>query len=176
MNLIYFKAKDLLRYHCGHHGNIITIVVRYVADPFSPKKGSYQIWIPYKLGQRSKKVLQEYSKSSPKVLDGVLHSLFSARKMSASYLVENFKLRLGSNWRKLLVQHDVTVDHTMLSRVAKLCNLQCSTTCDNVCWTMLKGYVKLTYICWTTNQIYIVIIFSQFFIRKDSSVDSTLAS
>ena len=41
---------------------------------------------------------------------------------------------------------------------------------------MLKGYVKLTYICWTINQIYIVIIFPQFFIRKESSVGSTLAS
>ena len=63
----------------------------------------------------------------------------------------------------------------MLSGVVKLSNLQCSTICDNVCWTMLKGYVKLTYICWTTNQIYIAIICSQFFIRKDSSVGSTLA-
>ena len=60
----------------------------------------------------------------------------------------------------MLVQHDVTVDHTMLSGVAKLSNLQCSTMCDNVCWTMLKEYVKLTYICWTTIQIYVVIIFS----------------
>ena len=85
-------------------------------------------------------------------------------------------LRLGSNGRTLLVQHDVTVDHTMLSGVAKLSNLRCSTMCDTVCWTMLKGYVKLTYICWTTNQIYIVIIFSQLFIWKDSSVGSTLAS
>ena len=42
--------------------------------------------------------------------------------------------------------------------------------------TMLKGYVKLTYIYWTTNQTCIVIIFSQFFIRKDSSVVSALAS
>ena len=41
---------------------------------------------------------------------------------------------------------------------------------------MLKGYVKLTYICWTTNQIYIVIIFSKFSIRKDTEVGNTLAS
>ena len=47
----------------------------------------------------------------------------------------------------IVVQHDVTVDHTMLSGVAKLSNLGCSTMCDNVCWTMLKRYVKLTYIC-----------------------------
>ena len=85
-------------------------------------------------------------------------------------------VRPRSNWRTLLVQHDVTVDHTMLSGVAKLSNLRCLTMCDNVCWTMLKGYVKLTHICWTTNQIHIVIIFSQFFIGKDSSVGSTLAS
>ena len=74
--------------------------------------------------------------------------------------------RLRSNWHKLLAQHDVTVDHTMLSGVVKLSNLRCSTICDNVCWTMLRGYVKLTYICWTTNQIYIAIICSQFFIWK----------
>ena len=29
-------------------------------------------------------------------------------------------------------EHDVTVDHTMLSRVAKLSNLRCSTMYDNV--------------------------------------------
>ena len=67
---------------------------------------------------------------------------------------------------EIVVQHDVTVDHTMLSGVAKLSNLRCSTMCDNVFWTMLKGYVKPTYICWTTNQIYVVIIFSEFFVRK----------
>ena len=72
------------------------------------------------------------------------------------------KLWPGSHWRTLLVQHDITVDHTMLSGVARLSNLRCSTVCDNVCWTMLKGYVKLTYICWTTNQIYVVIIFLSF--------------
>ena len=31
----------------------------------------------------------------------------------------------------LFVQHDVTVDHTMLSVVAKLSRLLCSTICDN---------------------------------------------
>ena len=35
---------------------------------------------------------------------------------------------------------------------------------------MLKGYVKLINICWATNQGYIAINFSQFFIRKDSSI------
>ena len=34
--------------------------------------------------------------------------------------------------------------------------------CDNVYWTMLNGYVKLINICWATNQVYIVINFSQF--------------
>ena len=45
-----------------------------------------------------------------------------------------------------VVQHGVTVDHTMVSGVAKLSNLRCSTMCDNVYSTMLKGYVKLTYL------------------------------
>ena len=39
----------------------------------------------------------------------------------------DFSDRLGSNWRTLLVQHDVTVDHTMLSGVAKLSKLRSST-------------------------------------------------
>ena len=98
-------------------------------------------------------------------------------------ILPNEKLRTNNSNIKAKVklthivgQHDVTVDHTMLSGVVKLSNLQCSTICDNVCWTMLRGYIKLTYICWTTNQIYIAIICCQFFIRKDSSVGSTLAS
>ena len=37
---------------------------------------------------------------------------------------------------------------------------------------MLMGNVGLIYICWTTNQVYIVINLSQVFIRKDSSVGS----
>ena len=107
----------------------------------------------------------------------------SCQSIGKSYFLRNTQVticcemhRLRSNWHTLLAQHDVIVDHTMLSGVVKLANLQCSTICDNVCWTMLRGYVKLTYICWTTSQIYIAIICSQFFIRKDSSVGSTLAS
>ena len=91
--------------------------------------------------------------------------------------LQTFKIR----WEKgegqidtLLAQHDVTVDHTMLSGVVKLSNLQCSTICDNVCWTMLRGHFKLTYICWTTNQIYIAIICSQIFIRKAQLVAHSL--
>ena len=33
---------------------------------------------------------------------------------------------------------------------------------------MLKGYAKLTNICWTTNQVYIVINLPYIFIRKDT--------
>ena len=98
------------------------------------------------------------------------------RSYARVFTVYYISLRIRSNWHTVLAQHDVTIDNTMLSGVVKLSNLLCSTICYNVCWTMLRGYVKLTYICWTTNQIYIAIICSQFFIQKDSSVGSTLTS
>ena len=40
---IWLKTKELLIYHYGCHGNLVTIATRYVADPFHPKKGSYQV-------------------------------------------------------------------------------------------------------------------------------------
>ena len=60
---------------------------------------------------------------------------FLLKKLSASDFSYERKsaFRLRSNWQTLLVQHDVTVDHTMLSGVVKRSNLQCSTMCDNVC-------------------------------------------
>ena len=41
MNLIPVKTKELLRYHCGCHGNIVTIVTDYVADAYNPKEALY---------------------------------------------------------------------------------------------------------------------------------------
>ena len=35
---IRLKTKELLTYHCGFHGNLITIITRYVADAYSPKE------------------------------------------------------------------------------------------------------------------------------------------
>ena len=37
------KTKELLTYHCGCHGNLVTIAMRFVADAYHPKKDSYQI-------------------------------------------------------------------------------------------------------------------------------------
>ena len=62
---------------------------------------------------------------------------------------------VGPTWHNF--DHTIWVDHTILSGMAKLLNLSCSTLCDNVQWTMLTGYVKLINICWTSNQVYIVI-------------------
>ena len=31
-------TKNLLTYHCGCHGNLVTIATRYVADAYRPKE------------------------------------------------------------------------------------------------------------------------------------------
>ena len=36
MNLIQCKLNELLMYHCGCYGNLVTIAVRYVADAYCP--------------------------------------------------------------------------------------------------------------------------------------------
>ena len=38
------KMKELLMYHCGCHGNLATIAMRYVPNAYRPKEPSYQIW------------------------------------------------------------------------------------------------------------------------------------
>ena len=45
------KAKELLPYHCGCHGNLATIAMRYVADAYCPKEPPYQIWTEYDIRQ-----------------------------------------------------------------------------------------------------------------------------
>ena len=47
------QAKELLRFHSGHHGNLVTIAKRHVADAYCPKEPPYQIWTQYDLRQRS---------------------------------------------------------------------------------------------------------------------------
>ena len=37
MNLVPLKTNELLIYHCGCHGNIVTIATKYVADAYYPK-------------------------------------------------------------------------------------------------------------------------------------------
>ena len=32
------KKKKLMTYHCGCHGNLVTIATRYVADPYHLKE------------------------------------------------------------------------------------------------------------------------------------------
>ena len=34
-------------YHCGCHGNLVTIAMRYVADVYHPTEPPYQIWTQY---------------------------------------------------------------------------------------------------------------------------------
>ena len=41
MDSAWLKTKELLTYHYGCHGNLVTIAG--VADTYHPKKGSYQI-------------------------------------------------------------------------------------------------------------------------------------
>ena len=35
---IWLKTKELLTYHYGCHGNLVTIATKYVADAIHPKK------------------------------------------------------------------------------------------------------------------------------------------
>ena len=56
MDSIQLKTKELLTYHCGCHGNLVTIVTRYVADAYRLIEPPYQIWTQYDLRQRSYKV------------------------------------------------------------------------------------------------------------------------
>ena len=38
-------------YHCGCHGNLVTVAMRYVADAYRPKEPPYQIWTQYDIRQ-----------------------------------------------------------------------------------------------------------------------------
>ena len=56
MDSIQLKTKELLTYHCGYHGNLVTIATRYVADAYRLIEPPYQIWTQYDLRQRTYKV------------------------------------------------------------------------------------------------------------------------
>ena len=43
MDSIRLKTKELLMYHCGCYGNLVTIATLYVADAYHPKEPLYQI-------------------------------------------------------------------------------------------------------------------------------------
>ena len=49
MDTIWLETKELLTYHCGCIGNLVTMVTRYVADAYCPNKISCQIWTPIQL-------------------------------------------------------------------------------------------------------------------------------
>ena len=51
VNSIKYEVKELLTYHCGCHGNLVTIAMRYVADAYHPKEPPYQIWAQYDIRQ-----------------------------------------------------------------------------------------------------------------------------
>ena len=43
MNSIQPKTKELAIHHCGCHGNLLIIAMRYMADAYCPKEPPYQI-------------------------------------------------------------------------------------------------------------------------------------
>ena len=45
-----------MTYHCGLHGNLVTIAERYVADAYCLIEPPYQMWTQYDLRQTSYKV------------------------------------------------------------------------------------------------------------------------
>ena len=38
MNSRHLKTKELLRYHCSCHGNIVAVAVKYAVDAYCPKE------------------------------------------------------------------------------------------------------------------------------------------
>ena len=50
---IWLKTKELLTYHCGCHGSLVTIATRYAADAYFPKEPPYQIWTQSNLRQKT---------------------------------------------------------------------------------------------------------------------------
>ena len=44
MDSIRHKTKELLTYHCGCYGKLVTIAMEYVAGVYHPIKLPYQIW------------------------------------------------------------------------------------------------------------------------------------
>ena len=38
MNSIHLKTKELLRYHCSFHGNLVAVALTYAADTYCPKE------------------------------------------------------------------------------------------------------------------------------------------
>ena len=35
---IDLKTKELLRYHCSFHGNLVAVALKYAVDDYCPKK------------------------------------------------------------------------------------------------------------------------------------------
>ena len=44
MDSVKLKTKELLTYHCGCHGNLVTTVTKYVADAYRLMEPPYYIW------------------------------------------------------------------------------------------------------------------------------------
>ena len=38
---IRLKTNELLTFHCGYHGNLVTTATRYVANAYCPKEALY---------------------------------------------------------------------------------------------------------------------------------------
>ena len=88
MDTIQFKTMELLTYHCGCLGKLVTMAMRYVADAYCPKEPPYQIWTQYNLRQWSNKCRVKYQESSTG-----LHEVFRLYKCK-NLGVRNVKLLL----------------------------------------------------------------------------------
>ena len=77
-----FKKNELLTYHCGFHGNLVTIATRYVPNADCPKEAPCHIRSQYDLRQRSYKVtklMSPFQLISP-VFTPALHSIHGFRR------------------------------------------------------------------------------------------------
>ena len=43
INLIHLKTKELLRYYCSFHGNLVTVAMKYVSKELNAKYEVYMI-------------------------------------------------------------------------------------------------------------------------------------
>ena len=96
MDTIRLKTKELLTYHCGCLGNLVTMAARYVASAYCLKESPYQIWTQYNLRQWSNKCRVKYQESST-----CLHEVFRPYKcknfdlQSVSWILAEFYFNRG---------------------------------------------------------------------------------
>ena len=77
MDSIQLQTKELLTYHCGCHGNLVTVATRYVAVANRPIEPPYQIWTQYDSRQRSESKMYLTQTDYPVSRVGLQQSLSS---------------------------------------------------------------------------------------------------